>query len=119
MHSSSIVPKVKKRLQSSLGLIHDKTDVFGVANQNKQNIQSQNLYDHAWAVFKSHTVTLEGQKMHDRIIDSAADQPYALEIRYHHKCWLKYVWKFQKVSEDDKLLQIQSSEVQTMFFDHT
>ena len=56
------------------------------------------------------------------LIDSAVDQPYALEIRYHHKCWLKYVRKFQKMSEDDKLPQMQSityREVQTMFFDHT
>ncbi len=70
-------------------------------------------------------VALEDRKMRDRInclIDSAADQPYALEIRYHHKCWLKYVRKFQKMSEDDKLPQMQNityREVQTMFFDHT
>ena len=54
-------------------------------------------------------MALEDQKMCDRInclIDSAADQPYALEIRYHHKCWLKYVRKFQKMSEDDKLSHI-------------
>ena len=63
--------------------------------------------------------------MCDRInclIDSAADQPYALEIKYHHKCWLKYVRKFQKMSEDDKLPQMQNityHEVPTMFFDHT
>jgi len=41
------------------------------------------LYDHAWAAFKSHTVALEDQKMRDRInclFDSAADQPYVLEI---------------------------------------
>ena len=67
-------------------------------------------------------MALEDQKMRDRInclIDSAADQPYALEIRYHRKCWLK---KFQKMSEDDKLPQMQNityREVQTMFFDHT
>ena len=51
-------------------------------------------YDHAWAAFKSHTVALEDQRMRYRInclINSAADQPYALEIRYHLKCWLKYV----------------------------
>ena len=68
---------------------------------------------------------LEDLTMRDRInclIDSAADQPYALEIRYHHKCWLKYVRKFQKMSEDDKLPQMQNityREVQIVFFDHT
>ena len=48
-------------------------------------------YDCAWEAFKQHTVALEDQTMRDRInwlIDFAAD---ALEIRYHHKCWLKYV----------------------------
>ena len=46
------------------------------------------------ATFKSYTGALEDQRICDRInslIDSAADQPCALEIRYHHKCWLKYV----------------------------
>jgi len=64
-------------------------------------------YDHAWAAFKSHTVALEDQTMQDKIIncliDSAADQPYALEIRYHQKFWLKYV---QKMNEDYKLPQL-------------
>ena len=73
-------------------------------------------YDHAWAAFKSHTVALEDQTMQDKINflnDSAADQPYALEIRYHHKFWLKYC------NEDYKLPQLQNityHDVQTMFF---
>ena len=64
------------------------------------------LYDRAWAAFRSHTFDLEDQIMWDRIkclIDSAADQPYALEIRYQHKCWLKYMQKYQKMNEDDLL----------------
>jgi hypothetical protein len=64
-------------------------------------------------------VALKDQKMCNRInrlIDSAADQPYGLEIT---NAGLKYVRKFQKMS---KLLQMQNTtycEVQTMFFDHT
>ncbi len=118
-----------KRLRSSLGLIHDKNKcVWCCKPESAKHPESKLLlisYDHAWAAFKSHTVAIEDQKMRDRInclIDSAADQPYALEIRYHHKCWLKYVRKFQKMSEDDKLPQMQNityREVQTMFFDHT
>ena len=67
---------------------------------------------------------MQDQTMHDRInclIDSAADDPYALEIRYHHKCWLKYVRRYQKMSEDDKLPQMHNvtlREARTMFFDH-
>jgi len=33
------------------------------------------------------------------LIDFAADNPYALEIRYHHKCWLKYVCNYQRMSD--------------------
>jgi len=62
-------------------------------------------------------MALEDQVMRDRInclIDFATDQPYALEVRYHLKCWLKYVRSYQTMSEDDKLPR----EVQPMFFDH-
>jgi hypothetical protein len=63
--------------------------------------------------------------MRDRInclIESAGDDPFALEIRYHLKCWLKYVRSYQKMSEDDKLPRMQNvtlREAQTIFFDHT
>ncbi|KAL7406316.1 hypothetical protein ABVT39_017681 [Epinephelus coioides] len=73
--------------------------------------------------FKSHTVCLEDEKMRDRInclIDSATGS-YALEIRYHLKCWLKYVRNYQKMSEYDKLPHMHNvtlHEAQTIFFDH-
>ena len=81
-------------------------------------------YDYAWEAFKWHTVGLEDQTMQDWtncLIDFAADNPYALEIRYHHKCWLKYVHNYQKMSEDDKLPYLHNvtlREAQTIFFDH-
>ncbi|KAL8590504.1 hypothetical protein ACOMHN_010940 [Nucella lapillus] len=62
--------------------------------------------------------------MRDRInclIDSAADDPFAMEIRYHRKCWWKYVRGFKKLSEDDKIPCMQNvsrREAQTMFFDY-
>ena len=62
--------------------------------------------------------------MRDKIkclIDAAADQPYALEIRYHPKCWLKHIRGYQKMTEDDKLPHMHNvnlREVQTIFFDH-
>ena len=117
-----------KRLRSSLGMIHEKNKcVWCCKTGTSRQPESKLLlisYDHAWAAFKSHTVALEDQVMRDRInclIDSAADQPYALEIRYHHKCWLKYVHKYQKMSEDDKLLHMQNvtlREARTIFFDN-
>jgi len=81
-------------------------------------------YDYTWEALKRHTVALEDQTMQDQInclIDFAADNPYALEIRYHHKCWLKYVCNYQRMSEDDKLSCLHNvtlCEAQTIFFDH-
>ena len=50
--------------------------------------------DYAWEAFRRHSVALEDQTMRDWInclIEFAADNPCALEIRYHHKYWLNYV----------------------------
>lgn len=125
---SSQVAPASKRLRSSLGTIHDKLKcVWCCKDESAKHPESKLVllsYDHAWAAFKRHTVTLEDQTMRDRInclIDSAADQPYALEIRYHLKCWLKYVRSYQKMSEDDKLPRMHDvtlREAQTIFFDH-
>ena len=67
-------------------------------------------YDTAWAAFKSHTVALDIQNMRDRInclIELTSEQPYAVEIRYRLKCWLKYVRNYQKMTEDEKLPRMQ------------
>ena len=62
--------------------------------------------------------------MRDRInclINYAADDPYAIEIRYHNKCWLKYVRSYQKMSDDDKLPhthKLNLREAQTIFYEH-
>ena len=69
-------------------------------------------------------MALDDTKMRDRInrvIDYAAEDPYAVEIRYHNKCWLKYVRSYQKMSEDDKLSRMHNvnlREAQIIFFDH-
>ena len=44
----------------------------------------------------------DGGAMRDRInclIDSISDA-FSTEIRYHHKCWLKYIGQYQKMSFD-------------------
>ena len=44
----------------------------------------------------SHTVVLQDDAMRDHInclIDSISD-PFSTEIRYHHKCWLKYIGQY-------------------------
>ena len=61
--------------------------------------------------------------MLDRInclIDSITD-PFSTEIRYHHKCWLKYVGQYQKMSVEEKLPlmhDVTYRETQSMFIDH-
>uniref|UniRef100_UPI00358FA70A uncharacterized protein n=1 Tax=Myxine glutinosa TaxID=7769 RepID=UPI00358FA70A len=118
-----------KRLRSSVeGLIHEKKKCVWCCKPESAKHPESKLslisYDNAWATFKSHTVVLEDQSMRDRIncvIDYAADDPYAIEIRYHNKCWLKYVRSYQKMSEDDKLPRMHNvnlREAQTIFFDH-
>jgi len=53
------------------------------------------------------------------LINFAADNLYALEIRYHHKCWLKYVHNYQRISEDDKLPYLHNVKLKLhIFFDH-
>ena len=117
-----------KQLQLTLGPIHDKAKCVCCCKTESAKHPESKLalisYDHAWAAFKSHRVALENQKMQDRInclIDFAGDQPYALEIRNHPKCWLKYVCNYQRMSEDDKLPHMHNltlREAQTMFFNH-
>ncbi|KAK1877064.1 U3 small nucleolar RNA-associated protein 10 [Dissostichus eleginoides] len=126
--SSTAATPSFKRLRSSLGLIHDKNKcVWCCKTESAKHPESKLVlisYDHAWAAFKSHTVALEDELMRDRInclINYAADQPYALEIRYHHKCWFKYVRNYQRMSEDDKLPHMHNvtlREAQTIFFDN-
>ena len=126
--SSPALAPPAKRLRSSLGLIHEKMKCVwcckGESPKHPETKLSLISYDYAWAAFKSHTVALEDQTMRDRIncqIDFAGDEPYALEIRYHYNCWLKYVRKFQKMCEDDKLPHMHNvtlREAQTIFFDH-
>lgn len=69
-------------------------------------------------------MALEDKKVRDRIncvIGYALDDPSATEMRYHNKCWLKYVRRSQKMNEDDKLPHMNNvnlHEAQTVFFDH-
>ena len=69
-------------------------------------ISKANLADfHAWAAFKSHTLTLKDQNKTTCLLDFAADQHYDLEMRHHHKCLPKYMFG---MSQDEKLLQMQN-----------
>ena len=124
--SSAIAAPPTKRLRSSMGPIHDRTKCVWCCKGGKGPGSQLHLisYDNAWAAFKSHTVILDDQEMRERInclIEFTSEQPYAVEIRYHPKCWLKFVRSYQKMSEDDKLPRLQSvtlREAQTIFFDH-
>ncbi len=80
-------------------------------------------YTASWNAFRSHTIVLQDDSMRDRInclINSITD-PFASEIRYHQKCWLKYVGAYQKMSVEQKLPllhEVTLREAQTMFLDH-
>lgn len=80
-------------------------------------------YTASWNIFRNHTIVLQDDAMRDRInclIDSITD-PFSSEIRYHHKCWLKYIGTYQKMSIEQKLPLLHDvtlREAQTMFLDH-
>ena len=80
-------------------------------------------YQPAWNVFKSHTIVSKDDAMRGRInclINTITD-PFAAEIRYHHKCLLKYITPYQKMSSEQKIPLLQKvtfCEAQTMFIDH-
>ena len=54
----------------------------------------------------------------NRFIDATTDV-FAIEVRYHHKCWLKYITN--RALTDEKMIHLQNiqvREVQEMFFHH-
>ena len=80
-------------------------------------------YKSGWEKFKRHTIYLTDplqKERLNRLIESVYDDPYAAEIRYHHKCWMKHVHDILKKHDDEKqALQVNVSlrEAQTEFFD--
>lgn len=115
-----------KRLRSNVGIVHDKhLCVWCMKPEDERHPERTGKwllisYLPAWNVFKSHTVVLQDDEMRDRInrlIDSVTD-PFSTEIRYHHKCWLKYVGSYQKMAVEEQqnmLNQVTLREAQTMF----
>ena len=82
---SSTCPATVHEFRDATG----STNVSGAVRQSWQSTQNQSyccfrMYDHSCTPFRSHGLALEDQIMWARInclIDSIADQPYALEIR--------------------------------------
>lgn len=119
-----------KRPRSNVGIVHEK-DLCVWCMKPEDTKHSERTgkwllisYITAWNVFKSHIIVLQDDKMRDRInrlIDSVTD-PFSTEIRYHHKCWLKYVGAYQKLSVEEQpmvLNQVTFREAQTTFLNHT
>ena len=48
----------------------------------------------AWHTFKNHTIYLEDASMRDHILTVIANttDAFAVEIRYHHSCWEKFIY---------------------------
>ena len=118
-----------KRLRSSVGIVHEK-DLYVWRMKPEDTKHPERIgkwllisYITAWSVFKSRTLVLQDDKMRDRInrlIDSVTD-PFSTDIRYHHKCWLKYVGAYQKLPVEEQpivLNQVTFREAQTIFLNH-
>ena len=94
-----------KCLRSSTGIVHDNNlcvclKMKGTLNELVGGFSF--LTPRLGMFFRSLTVVLQDGAMRDRInclIDSISD-PFSTEIRYHHKCWLKYIGQYQKMSVD-------------------
>ena len=122
-------PPAPKRLRSNTGIVHDKDlCVWGMKPEDERNPERTGRwvllsYTSAWKVFRSHTVVLQDDAMRNRInclIDSITDS-FSTEIRYHHKCGLKCVGQYQKMSVEEKLPlkhDVTYREARTMFIDH-
>ena len=124
-----VSPPPKRR--RSAGSLHDKSKCvwcFTGLDTKHPDRKSSKLHiissRRAWSVFKKHTVLLEDDEMRARLvtlidfIDSGTD-PFAVEVRYHHKCWQKYV-SHPVFSEVDHLhLQnVSLVEAKSLFFRH-
>ena len=79
----------------------------------------------AWNKFQLHTVHLEDRTMRERLdtlIESIPDaqRVFGLEIRYHRKCWRKYVSNIKQLTDEttQHLQHVNLREVQTICFDH-
>ena len=128
-HDLDFESPTPKRLRSSTGIVHNKSlCVWCMKPEDEKHPERTGRwvllsYTSAWNVFRSHTVILQDDAMRDRInclIDSITD-PFSTEIRYHHKCWLKYIGQYQKMSAEEKLPlmhDVTYREAQTMFIDH-
>ena len=94
-----------KRLRSGTGTVHDKNlCVWCMKPQDAKHPERTGRwllmsYTASWNAFRSHTIVLQDPTMRDRInclIDSITD-PFSTEIRYHHRCWLRYVGAYQRM----------------------
>ena len=99
-----------------------KCNVYGTVSKSQQSTHSQNSTRYLMITHRQLSSSTQ-RPMRIRFncfIDSAADDPYSLEIRYHHKCWLKYVRSYKIMCEYHKLPQMHNvtlRETRTMLFE--
>ena len=117
------VPQLPLKVSIESRLTHDQTKHVWCRKTESAKHTTSKLglisHDQAWSAFTRHTVALEDQRMRDRInclLDYAPDQPYVLEIRYHRKCWLKYVRSYKNTCEDGKLLRMHNVTHDIFFY---
>ncbi len=128
-HDQELSLSAPKRLRSNTGTVHDKhLCVWCMKPEDTKHPEQTGKWlllscTASWNAFRSHIIVLQDDSMRDRInclINSTTD-PFASAIRYHQKCWLKYVGAYQKMSVEQKLPllhEVTLHEAQTMFLDH-
>ena len=122
----SIEPKIKRRCRSTTDVLHDPHLCLwcmqGKDDKHKDRSKARffiiSSYS-AWYRFKRHVTYLDDEDMKERIvrlIDSTED-PFAAEIRYHEKYWLKYT-NIKQARENFHTENVDLHAAQNIFFSH-
>lgn len=111
--------------RSSIGNIHDKSLCIWCMKSEDTKHPGNPLRTveqwNAWQKIKSHTPYLTDQSMRDRLIAliTATSDPFAAEIRYHPKCWRKFIKPIYTNDDEPHLSDMRRQEILQLFLNHT
>lgn len=119
----------RKSTRSKTGPVHDKNLCIwcmkpgDTKHPNQYQLCLLQTSD-GWQSFKKHINNLEDEEMKQRLsvfISSVAIDPtkvFAIELRYHQECWLKYVYDYRYEPSDTSPCDEQFLEAKTIFLRH-